>query len=405
LPSEFARNGLAPRVQWICVNDMHRATTDVAADGPAFTVQRIEREPGTTALRYDGSLTLDDARSLWTMTRDAIKEAHGKVTLDLSNVEHIDGGALALLVFFKTELESRGVSAELAYRDQGMAELVHLYQGDVRLERPKRRRAEPILAQVGRSTVAVIQEIKEVLAFVGRLTIESLGVLRDPRTANFRDVIPTMERTGADAIPIVVLITFLIGFVTAFQAAVQLKQFGANIFAADLVGLAITRELGPLMTAIIVAGRSGAAFAAELGTMKVSEEVDALSVLGLGPLRHLVLPRLIGLVLVMPMLTLVADIVGVVGGLVVGITSLDLTFTAYMNETKSAVDLWDLSSGLLKSATFGIAIALIGCQQGLATAGGAEGVGRRTTSSVVTMLFALIVIDAAFTIVFHVFGL
>ena len=214
-----------------------------------------------------------------------------------------------------------------------------------------------------------------------------------------------MERTGADALPIVMLMTFLMGLVTAFQAAVQLKQVGANIFVADLVGISMTRELGPLMTAVIAAGRSGAAFAAELGTMRVSEEIDALHTLELDPFRFLVFPRVLALVLVVPLLTLVANAVGILGGMVVGYLSLDLSFAAYLNETRTAIDAWDVFSGVLKASTFALAIGLIACQRGLATQGGAEGVGRSTTSAVVTILFSLIIIDSAFTMVFHVFDL
>jgi phospholipid/cholesterol/gamma-HCH transport system permease protein len=186
---------------------------------------------------------------------------------------------------------------------------------------------------------------------------------------------------------------------------VQLKQFGANVFVADLVGLSVTRELGPLMTAIIVCGRSGAAFAAEIGTMKVSEEIDALRTMGFGPVRYLVLPRALALMLVLPVLTLLADLVGIVGGLVVGIVSLDLTVAGYVSETLKAVSLWDVFSGVLKSFVFALAISLISCQQGFATTGGAEGVGRRTTSSVVSILFSLILIDSVFTVFFYFFHL
>jgi phospholipid/cholesterol/gamma-HCH transport system permease protein len=171
------------------------------------------------------------------------------------------------------------------------------------------------------------------------------------------------------------------------------------------VALSITRELGPLMTAIIVAGRSGAAFSAELGTMKVSEEIDALRTLGLDPYLFLVFPRVIALVLVVPLLTLLADIVGILGGLLVGLLSLDLTVHAYLLETQNRLALWDVGSGMLKSVVFALAVALIACQRGLATQGGAEGVGRATTSAVVTSLFALVVIDALFTVLFNAFGL
>jgi phospholipid/cholesterol/gamma-HCH transport system permease protein len=191
----------------------------------------------------------------------------------------------------------------------------------------------------------------------------------------------------------------------AFQAAAQLKRFGANLLVADLIGISVCRELGPLMTAIVVCGRSGAAFAAELGFMKVNEEVDALRTMGLGPMRYLVLPRALALVLVLPLLTILADLAGMLGGLVVGLTTLGLTARGYWNETVNVVTLWDFSSGVLKSALFGLAIALIACQQGLATTGGAEGVGRRTTSAVVVTLFTLILVDAVLVVFLRVVGL
>jgi phospholipid/cholesterol/gamma-HCH transport system permease protein len=244
-----------------------------------------------------------------------------------------------------------------------------------------------------------------VLGFFGEMVVSAVGLLRHPRSGHLKEVPSLVERTGADAIPIVVLINFGVGFVMAFQAAKQLKMFGANIYVADLVGLSITRELAPLMTAIIVAGRSGAAFAAEIGTMKVGEEIDALRTIGLRPFAWLVVPRTIALLIVMPFLVLIADLVGVLGGLFVGVTSLDLSVQGYVNETKKAVELWDVEHGLVKSVAFALAIALVACQQGFSASGGAEGVGRRTTSTVVTCLFALVTLDALFTIVFRSFDL
>jgi phospholipid/cholesterol/gamma-HCH transport system permease protein len=237
------------------------------------------------------------------------------------------------------------------------------------------------------------------------MVVSAVGLVKNPRSGHLREVPPLVERTGADAIPIVVLINFLVGFVMAYQSAKQLKMFGANIYVADLVGLSVTRELAPLMTAIIIAGRSGAAFAAEIGSMKVSEELDALRTIGLRPFAWLVIPRTIALLVVTPFLTLIGDLVGVLGGLVVGITSLDLTAQGYLVETKKAVELWDVQHGVIKSFAFALAISLIACQQGFSASGGAEGVGRRTTSTVVTCLFALVLLDALFTIVFRMFDL
>jgi phospholipid/cholesterol/gamma-HCH transport system permease protein len=244
-----------------------------------------------------------------------------------------------------------------------------------------------------------------VLAFVGYLVVEAWHLLLSPKSGNWRDLSRLLERAGADAVPIVLLINFLVGLVMSFQSSGQLKQYGANIFLADLIGISMTRELAPLLTAIVVCGRSGAAFAAELGSMKVNEEIDALQTMGLDPIRHLVIPRVLSLMVVMPLLTLLSAVVGILGGLVVGVVSLDLSIVAFMGQLQKAVSLADTYSGLGKSVAFGCAIALISCQQGLATTGGAEGVGRRTTSAVVTTLFILVVLDAIFTIFFTVAGI
>ncbi len=361
----------------------------------------------STSFALQGHLTLATAAETWRALQERARAvaSGSRIAVDLSAVESMDGGTMALLVQLRAELAARGVRAELTGAREAVQALVHLYSGDVAPVSGKRAPHEGTLAQIGRGTIEFFLETLRILGFLGDMLLSALGVLREPKTGNWKDVVPTMERTGANAVPIVVLINFLVGFVMAFQGANQLRQFGASIFVADLVGVSITRELGPLMTAIIVCGRSGAAFAAELGSMRVSEEIDALRTMGFGPMRYLVLPRTVALVLVMPILTLLGDFVGILGGMAVGIGGLGLTFQGYLIETRKAVVLWDVSSGLVKSVVFAIAISLIACQQGFATTGGAEGVGRRTTSAVVSTLFALIVIDACFTMFFHAFNL
>jgi phospholipid/cholesterol/gamma-HCH transport system permease protein len=358
-------------------------------------------------LGLSGRLTLADAGALWKQLQGHVAELPSGASLnfDMSAVESIDGGALALLVHVRSDMRLRSVECEFVNASPRIQDLVHLYRGDVDPKPRKKRKPASALEQIGRATLAFGAEVKDVFGFLGAVVLAALGLLREPRTANWKAVMPIMERTGTDAVPIVILINFLVGFVMAFQGAVQLKQFGANIFVADLVDLSVVRELGPLMTAIIVCGRSGAAFAAELGTMKVSEEIDALQTLGFGPVNYLVLPRVFALMLVMPVLTLFADVIGMLGGLTVGLLSLDLTISGYLIESRKALAFWDIGSGLLKSVVFAMAIAVISCQQGFATSGGAEGVGRRTTSSVVSILFSLILIDAAFTVFFYAFHL
>ena len=204
--------------------------------------------------------------------------------------------------------------------------------------------------------------------------------------------------------PIVFLLSFLLGLVMAFQAAVQLRQFGANIYVADLVSLALTRELGPVFTAVILSGRSGSAFAAEIGTTKVNEEVDALTVMGFDITKFLVLPKVFALALCGPLLTLFANASGIFGGIVVGILSLDLTAASFLEEAYSILTLTDVAGGLVKSFVFAILVALVGCFRGLQADKGADSVGRQTTSAVVSGIFLIILADAVFTIIFHVFG-
>ncbi len=377
-------------------------TEPLSAPAKAFRAEHETEAGGAVVLRLEGALAFVDGAAVWRELRACTQPSTpGELRIDLSKVESIDGGAMALLVQTKWDVNASGGNCQFVGATGPVQKILALYEGDAPPAPAPAAGTPSFLARVGSSTHEALLEAQLGLAFVGSMVLAMGGILRRPRTANWRDVAPIMNRAGADAVGIVVLINFLIGFVMAFQSAVQLRQFGANIYVADLVGLSITRELGPLMTAIIVSGRSGAAFAAELGTMRVSEEVDALRTMGFGPLRYLVFPRVVALFFVMPILTLIGDLVGLAGGLVVGVTSLDLTVTGYLNETRGALVLWDVLQGLLKCGAFALAIGLISCQQGLATSGGAEGVGRRTTTSVVASLFALILIDAAFTLVFH----
>lgn len=372
-----------------------------ARHAPRFT-WRDDLVGGALGVTLAGRITLEEAPLLWRRVAEVLDHArrYEQVEVDLSGVEAIDGACIALLVHLRSELRQRRVRCELSGGSAEVSRLVTLYGRRRVVKRRRPRRAKNLLEQIGEAAAQLVRDVIGVLAFFGEVVGAGIRALFEPRSLNLRDTTLTMERAGADAVPIVLLINFLVGFVMAFQSAGQLEQLGANIFVADLVGLAMTRELGPLMTAIIVSGRSGAAFAAELGTMKVSEEVDALRTLGFSPLPFLVLPRVCGLALIAPLLTLLSDVVGILGGMTVAAFQLDVTPSAFIAELEQVVVPWDLFSGLLKSVVFGATIALIACQQGLAVTGGAEGVGRRTTAAVVSSLFALIVLDAVFTVLF-----
>lgn len=358
---------------------------------------------GDGALALAGELVMADAAAIWRALRDAVDRAatpEHAVQIDLSAVPHADAGIVAMIDELRRSVVARGARCEIVGATGRLAELVRLHA-----LRPGAPRARPprlgLVDQVGAGLLTLGRELRDQVAFVGEL-IAGLGrTARRPRDANWGALPALIGRVGTDGIAIVVLLNFLVGFVMAYQSSHQLKLYGANIFVADIVGISITRELGPLITAVIAAGRTGAAYAAELGTMRVSEEIDALRVMGIAPVPYLVVPRTVALAIVAPMLTVLADVAGVFGGLVVGAASLDVTPQAYLSELRDVVIPSDVWTGLIKSVAFGVAIALLGCERGLATRGAAAGVGRSTTTTVVRCLFAIVLIDTLFTVVFR----
>lgn len=377
-----------------------------AADTRPRFVWKVEHQEQVTTVSLGGDVELSEAPALWKVVTDLLVRTTlpKDVRVDLSGVHKMDGACVALIVHLSGELRRRRVRCEFTGAKPELVKLIALHQRGRLRKRPDRKPRSAI-EQVGQATANALETSRLALGFFGELLVTLGGLVRDRRGLNWRDTTLTMERAGADALPIVLLINFLVGFVMAYQSAPQLREYGANILVADLVGLAMVRELGPLMTGIIVCGRTGAAFAAELGTMKVSEEVDALRTFGLSAMRYLVLPRIAGLVVVAPLLTLAADLIGIFGGLLVALLELDLTVQGFLTQIAQAIKVKDVVSGLAKSVIFSFAIALIACERGLSTQGGAAEVGRRTTSAVVVILFSLIVLDALFTVVLRAFSL
>ena len=370
---------------------------------------RLERVDRERAILYlQGRLSLTDTERLREqveVARAEVGRGSGELILDLSGLETLEGGGAAMLAALSDPSRDAGVPITLCGAKPEATALMELYATrDFEARRAWAGQEAGLLERIGEATTTLIREGFGVLSFLGQLTFSLLSLAKRPRNARWRDVPGLVQRTGADGVPITLLINFLIGLIIALQSALQMRRFGAEVFVADLVGLSITRELGPLMTAILVAGRSGAAFAAELGTMKVNEEIDALRALRIDPMTQLVVPRIVALVLVMPCLTLLGDLVGIGGGMVVADLSMNIGWGSYLGRVAGAVGLSDIGVGLLKSVAFAGMIALVACQAGLSTRGGATGVGRSTTSAVVTILFALIVLDALFTALFTFLG-
>jgi phospholipid/cholesterol/gamma-HCH transport system permease protein len=237
------------------------------------------------------------------------------------------------------------------------------------------------------------------VAFIGAMAISVAEVFRRPRSLRVSDTITHMKSTGVDALPVVALISFLLGLIIAFLSSLQLQQFGANIYISALVAMAMVSELGPIMTAIVVSGRTGSAYAAEIATMKISEEIDALFAMGFDPTLFLVIPRLIASMITIPLLTVFANIFGIAGGLLIGVGMLNLTAGAYITQTIETLTLFELSWGLMKSLVFAVLIAGVGCLKGFQARGGAAAVGQAATSAVVTSIFLIILVDSLFAII------
>ncbi len=262
-----------------------------------------------------------------------------------------------------------------------------------------------IIEKIGDTLKRIYFDGYDLITFVGNVVKSSTKIFYNPSSIRLQDFPNHLIQIGINALPISLLIVFLIGLITGYQGARQLKEFGADLYIADLIGVTISRELGPLMVAIIVAGRSGSAFTAEIGTMKVSEEIDALKMMGFNIVDFLVMPRILAIVIAMPILVILTDFVGITGGLIAALNTLDITVVGYFNRLHIALTFGDVISGLIKSIVFGYYITIIGCFRGLQVSGGAESVGKYTTSSVVTSIFHIILIDAVFTFLFPILGL
>jgi len=265
--------------------------------------------------------------------------------------------------------------------------------------------APTVLARIGERAQSIWRETGDFFAFIGEVFLAFLRLLRGRAGFRRSDFLLILQDTGARALPIVTLISVLVGMILAFVGAVQLRQFGVEIYVANLVGIAMLREMGALMTAIIMAGRTGAAFAAEIGSMQANEEIDALSTLGFNPVDFLVLPRILALVLMMPLLALYADILGILGGALIGTTMLGLDFSQYWAQTVRALNMTHLFIGLIKASVFGVIVALAGCQRGLFAGRSASAVGMATTSAVVLAIVLIVVTDGIFAVVLDILKL
>lgn len=352
----------------------------------------VERENGAVKLVFSGPLDAQSVAKIW---NEALAAAQDRATVDASAVDYCDGAGSALLC----ELRRRGAAKITGLRPE-IAEVFKLFEGDDKPDTGGKPKDSAIVA-LGRIGADFFQDLRDQVAFLGQMTVVFGSFRGGPYRLRWGDVWAIFERAGVQALVVVGMISFLTGLIMAFQAAPPLQQFGVDIFVVNLVGLAMLRELGPIMTAIVLAGRSGSAFAAEIGTMKVNEEIAALTTMGLDPVRFLVAPRVLAGVMVTPILTIYSDLLGVGGGFLV-MLGRGFPAPALWQQLTNAVGVHDVMAGLIKAFVFGALVAGIGCLRGLQTKEGASAVGVSTTRSVVSAIFLIVVVDAIFAVVYYV---
>lgn len=363
---------------------------------------------GRLSLTLAGRLDSATVPNLWNKVRRLTAKAGIRtIDADCSGLDYCDGAGAALLFYIRQTGQRVGAAVEFQGLEPAFAEMLSLYSIDHLPEtgtEAGKGGAGDFVEEVGRSFWSMLKGLAEHISFIGELVVGLAKVLIHPAGLRVQDFLLKTEATGPQALPIVGMLGFLIGLIIAFQGAVLMKQFGAEIYIADSVGMLVLRELGPLITAVVVAGRTGSAFAAELGTMKVNEEIDALTTMGLDPVRFLVIPRVAAATLMTPLLAVLADLAGVLGGAVV-MLGLGFPLVTYVNRLLEAVSNTDFVGGLVKAAVFGVLIASSGCLCGLRTGEGASAVGNSATRAVVSSIIMIVIADGIFAVLFYKLGI
>ncbi len=357
-------------------------------------------------MQFAGSWRMQDGLPATTELQPFLDAPVRRMVFDVQDVTAWDTGLLTFLRKVIQQNQQQQIETDQSGLPDGMRRLLALATAVPAREgaasSPKRT---PLLARIGAQGICLWAASRDFIEFIGETCLAFLKLLRGQASFRWSDVLVYMQSSGSQALPIVSLISGLVGLILAFMGAIQLRQFGAQIFVADLVGIGMTREMGAIMTGIIMAGRTGAAFAAQLGTMQVNEEIDAYITLGISPIEFLVLPRMLALALMMPLLCVYADLVGILGGVVVATGMLDISLVEYFNKTQAAVRLIDFILGVVKGGIFGVLVAIAGCLRGMQCGRSAAAVGEAATSAVVTGIVLIIVTDGILAVVTDALGI
>lgn len=372
-----------------------------ATEASHYTLEVRGQTGQEIILAAGGQITLDNLAGFLDEVQKALVRLHpSRVTLDLAGIDFLDTAATLMLNKLAADSQAAQLPFQFAHPSPEARRMLGLVDWEQFLTAsgPAAQPKDHLLERLGDWTLDILADFAALMTFLGGIILELAYLVVHPRRVRWGEVIASMKRVGVDGLPIITLLSFLLGLIVAFLSAMQLKQFGANIYVADLTAMAMVQELGPIMTGVMVAGRSGSAFAAEIGTMKVNEEVDALATMGFEPVRFLAIPKVIASLMVIPLLTFYADLFGIFGGLMVGFSYLDLTAYTFMKQVQGSITLFDIVYSTVKSLVFAVLIAGIGCQRGFQVRGGAEAVGTATTSAVVASIFMIIVTDSAFAV-------
>ncbi|MCX7568228.1 MlaE family lipid ABC transporter permease subunit [Sulfitobacter sp. F26169L] len=367
------------------------------------TPVEIDTEGGRVLL--SGRFVIGGVNAIVAETRVVVPE--GTQNIDISGLTHIDTAGAWFLVDQERRAKADGVTLSITGASQAQAQLIET----VRRNMPEAHEAEvaprtvtELVEDFGRKVVRMLRKAAELTSFLGQIIATMGMVIIRPGRLRLTSVVHHCQQVGLNAVPIVALMAFLIGVVLAFQGSAQLRQFGAEVFVVDLIAISVLRELGILLTAIIVAGRSGSAFTAAIGSMKMREEIDAMRTLGLDPVAILVVPRVLALMLMLPALGLIANVSGLLGGALMSWIELGVSPAVFQSRLVSNTDVWHFGVGMIKAPFFALIIGVIGCYEGMLVGGNADSLGRQTSTSVVLAIFMVIVADALFSIFFAVVG-
>ena len=379
------------------------ATSSAAGNGHQIEVVRAEG--GKVVVRVSGAWHLHRGMPLASSLRSALTAGAppSQVSVDATRATEWDSSLVSFIVGLDAICQARNIPFDREGLPPGLSRLIELAEIV-----PERKEASlpdtrsPFVTRVGAAIISYFRASGSFIEFIGMVTLALVSFARGRSRYRRSDLMEVIQACGANALGIVSLISYLVGVILAYMGAVQLQQFGAAIYVADLVGIGMVREMGAMMTAIIMAGRTGAAFAAQLGSMKVTQEIDALSTMGISPMEFLVLPRMIALILMMPLLCLYSDFVGILGGATVGVSVLGLSLTGYWHQSVQAITMTALVGGLVKSAVYGVLIALAGCYQGFECGSSSSAVGEAATAAVVNAIVMIVVACGMFAVLFHI---